>query len=503
MKSLVSGLLHEPLAGAAQQAIFRPWITDAFAAVLPHLTQVNQAHLVMLVDRGLMDAPSAATLLRAIARLQGEGPSAFAIDASLEDVYFNYEAELIRRVGQGIGGRVHMARSRNDLQSTLDRMRARRNAVPLLEEVCSLRAALLAKAERFSDCVMPGYTHLQHAQPITFGFYLLGIEQSLQRDTRRLFEAHETINRCPLGAGALAGTTFAIDREQTARLLGFDGAVPHALDAIASKDAIQQLLVAGMFLSISFGRMAQDFYQMSTYESGMLELPDSLAITSSIMPQKKNQAVLEFVKGRQSHVLGAIVTAFGAFRGTPFSHVLDGNADSLQWAWPTLDGLASLLPVVRLVVEGAEPQPERMRHLAAANFSTATDLADFLVGTLGLAFKDAHHVTGRIVRLALERGLLPGQVDAGLVAEASMQALGREIAIPDATLATVLDPARAVERRVGCGGPSASDTAALARAAGECLSRDRQRVSELEQTARHATRELDERVQGLIASAAN
>lgn len=388
MESLVSGLLHEPLAQEAQQAIFKPWISDAFAAVLPLLTQVNQAHVAMLVSRGLMEAGTAAALLRAVEQLDVEGPSAFTLDAGLEDVYFNYEAELIRRVGPDIGGRVHLARSRNDLQSTLDRMRARDNAAALLRETCALRAALLDKAAHFPDCVMPGYTHLQHAQPITFGFYLLGIEQAMQRDTQRLFEAHGALNQCPLGAGAMAGTTFAIDRAQTAALLGFDGPMAHALDAVASKDAIQQLLVAGLFLSVTFGRMAQDFYQMSTYEFGMLSLPDSLAITSSIMPQKKNQAVLEFIKGRQSHVLGALVTAFSAFRGAPFSHVLDSNADGLHWAWPSLDGLGSLLPVVRLVIEGAEPNRERMRQLASANFSTATDLADHLVAQSGLAFKE-------------------------------------------------------------------------------------------------------------------
>lgn len=456
-ESAVSGLLRHALAPEAQHGIFLPWIQAGFAASLPLLTQVNQAHLAALDAAGLIDRGHAAALAREIAALDTAGADAFALDGALEDVYFNYEAELIRRVGPELGGRLHLARSRNDLQSTLDRMRARDVAVTLLTETLRLRRALLARADGFLDCVMPGYTHMQHAQPITYGFYLLGIEQSLQRDTRRLLAALQEINYCPLGAGALAGNPFAIDRKLTAVLLGFDAPVPHTLDAVASKDALLELLIAATFVATTFGRLAQDFYFMSTFEVGTLALPDSLAITSSMMPQKKNQAVLEFLKGRQAHLLGAAMTGFAAFRAAPFTHVLDSNADGLQWLWAALDGVAGLLPVVRLVVEGAEPQRARMAELAAANFATATDFADLLVHREKLPFRDAHHVTGRVVRRAIDQGIAPAAITPDLVAQASQEILGHPLHLDAAALRDAFDPAQAVARRVGCGGPSPTD----------------------------------------------
>jgi len=494
MESLVSGLLHEPLSQEVQNAIFLPWIEGAFGPILPHLRRINEAHVVMLADTGLLSADHAAALLNVVEALAKEGPDAFTLDGSLEDVYFNYEAQVIRRLGQDVGGRLHMARSRNDLQSTLDRMRARQSARDLMAGTLALRRALIERAKIHADCVMPGYTHMQHAQPITYGFYLLGVENGLQRDFARGAQAFAHLNQCPLGAGAMAGTTFAIDRELTAALLGFSGPMPHALDAVASKDAILELLTAALFVSTTFGRMAQDFYTMSTFEFGTLTLPDSLAITSSIMPQKKNQAVLEFVKGRQAHLLGAMVTAFGAFRATPYSHVLDANADSLHWVWQGLDELNLLMPVVRQIVERAEPNVERMLALSGANFATATDLADHLVQSVGLSFKEAHHITGRVVRLALEAQVPIHEIGPELVSRAALEASGRDLTLTRDEISAALDPRKAVARRCHGGGPSAHDMAELLRQSEASLIDDETALQRLVAAQRAADETLDGRV---------
>ncbi|QCP48689.1 argininosuccinate lyase [Trinickia violacea] len=461
MESKVSGLLHEALSSEAQTAIFLPWIEQSFGPSLPLLTQINQAHIVMLCDVGLMERETAASLLAVIDELATAGPTAFTLDGSLEDVYFNYEAQVIRLLGPDIGGRLHTARSRNDLQSTLDRMRARDVALSLIDGNLTLRRSLINQAEKYADCVMPGYTHLQHAQPITYGFYLSGVESGLQRDFQRLLGAYRRLNECPLGAGAMAGTTFPIDRHAVSALLGFASPVAHALDAVASKDPLLELLCAALFVATTVGRLAQDFYLMSTFEFATLALPDSLAITSSIMPQKKNQAVLEFLKGRQSHLLGALVTGFASFRAAPYAHALDSNADSLHWLWQAVDELVDTIPVVDQVINRAIPNSKRMAELAGANFSTATDLADLLVQQNGISFKEAHHITGRVVRFAMDLGLGVADIAPDLVSRAAQETTGRTLSLSCEEVVQALDPRAAVERRRSGGGPSTHDMQAL------------------------------------------
>jgi argininosuccinate lyase len=385
---------------------------------------------------------------------------------------------VIRRLGPEIGGRLHTARSRNDLQSTLDRLRGRDLALSLSEGCASLRSALLDQAAEHIDCVMPGYTHLQHAQPITYGYYLAGVEQCLRRDFERLAGAFDRLNECPLGAGAMAATTFPIDRQQVALLLGFSGPVLHALDAVASKDPLIELLSAAVFFATTFGRLAQDFYLMTTFEFSTLELPDSLAITSSIMPQKKNQAVLEFIKGRQSHLLGALVTGFAAFHAAPFSHVLDANVDSLHWLWQALDELVAVVPVVEQVVRRAIPKTERMLALAGANYATATDLADLLVRRNGLPFKEAHHITGRIVRLTIDTDLPVAEIGSALVTQAAAEAAGRTLTLSQDEITDGLDPRAAVARRRNGGGPSRHDMETMLAEALSRLTHDRKENEE-------------------------
>ena len=494
MESKVSGLLHEALSSEAQTAIFLPWIAQSFAPSLPLLTQINQAHVVMLHDTGLLERETASSLLAVVDELAMAGPAAFTLDGALEDVYFNYEAEVIRRLGQDVGGRLHTARSRNDLQSTLDRMRAREVALALIDGTLSLRRSLIRQAAQYADCVMPGYTHLQHAQPITFGFYLSAVERSLKRDFDRLLGAFGRLNECPLGAGAMAGTTFPIDRHAVSTLLGFSAPVAHALDAVASKDPLLELLCAALFVATTFGRLAQDFYLMSTFEFSTLTLPDSLAITSSIMPQKKNQAVLEFLKGRQSHVLGALVTGFASFRAAPYSHALDSNADSQHWLWQATDELVDTIPVVDQVINRAMPNAQRMAELAGANYSTATDLADLLVQKKGLSFKEAHHITGRVVRLAIDAGVGVADIPPELVSRAALEAMGREISLSREEVADALDPRAAVERRKNGGGPSGHDMESLLTQAELQLAADREAHQSIRSSMEHASDLLRTRV---------
>jgi len=319
---------------------------------------------------------------------------------------------------------------------------------------------------------MPGYTHLQPAQPLTFGYYLLGLAQSLARDHDRLDGCYRRLNANPLGTGALAGTSFPIDRNQTTALLGFARVEPHAQDAVGSRDYLIELLGHCALMATTWGRLAQDFYVMTSYEFATLTFPDRVAGTSSMMPQKKNMVVLESLKARSATVLGAYVAGIAGQRGTNFTLTVDGARESFRWAWSALDDTIEALTVLRIVVSEAEPLPERMLALVRANYSTATDLADALVASGTLPFREAHHVVGAAVRLAMDRAIPADRMDATLIAEAARQVLGRDVTVAQELVADAVDPVRAAERRAGTGGPAQADMAAMQATLGQQLAEE-------------------------------
>ena len=300
-----------------------------------------------------------------------------------------------------------------------------------------------------------------------------------------------------MGACALAGTTFPIDRGMTAELLGFDGVIQHAQDAVASRDSIIELLSHCTLLASTLGRMAQDFYFMSTYEFQTVDFPDSVATTSSIMPQKKNMVALENLKGRVAQLLGATVTAVTALKATPFTYTQEVYNDALRWAWEALEEITRVLPVSRLVVETINPNRERMMELVRGNFSTATDLADMLVKEAGLPFREAHHVVGRAVRLALNSGLKADEMTTKLVQTAASEVLGRELALEEKTVQDCLDPRRAAEQRAGSGGPASTDIAAMIASLKTVTVQDRQKLNERSERVAGAVRQLDTAFQAL------
>lgn len=472
MSSKVSGLLTEAIAPELQETMVRPGIERDFPAVLPYMTEINKAHLVMLHDTGVLTADVARALLRATLELERAGPDAFALDPALEDPYFNYEAKVTELTGVDVGGRMHTARSRNDLKATQDRLRARDKALAAIEGLVAVRRALLDRAARYADVVMPGYTHLQPAQPITYGYFLLGLAHAFERDHERLAGCYGRINASPLGAGALAGTSFPIDRQQTAGLLGFERVDPHAQDTVAARDYLTELLAACAQMAVTWGRLAQDYYVMASYEFATIRFPDRVAGTSSMMPQKKNLTVLESLKARGATLLGAYLGGIAGVRGTTYTLTVDGSRDAFRWAWQALDDTIEGLVALRVVVEAAEPRRARMLELVRANYATATDLADALVRTGALSFREAHHVVGGAVRLAMERGLPADRIDAALVAEAGRAVLGRAVAIDAAVIAAAVDPVCAAEARAGTGGPAAADMAAMRAALGHRLDAD-------------------------------
>lgn len=281
---------------------------------------VHKAHTVMLASQEIIGQEDASALLSAITALENEGLKALSLDPRLEDLFYNVEAFITKRVGIRIAGRLHAGRSRNDLAATIDRMQVRDQVNDLCEASIDLRQCMLEVADRHAESVMPGYTHLKPAQPITFGYYLTAVAGALDRDARRVERVYESTNLCPMGAAALAGTSFPVDRNLMARLLGFDGLLENCLDAVASRDFALELMAASAILTTTISRIASDLYVWQSDEFGLIELSDSIAGTSSIMPQKKNPAPLESAKSRAPQVYGALMAALASSKGAIFSN---------------------------------------------------------------------------------------------------------------------------------------------------------------------------------------
>lgn len=473
-----------PVAPEMRDLIYRRWLTD-FAAGFDHMVRVNDAHAVMLVRSGILTGDDARVLLQTLRRIAAAGPGAIGLDPALEDAYLNFEAEVIAIAGPSVGGRLHIGRSRNDLYATLNRLQCRDAALDIIDAVNALRDSLLAAAVRHADAVMPGYTHLQPAQPSTWGYYLLGLAEAFGRDAERIAASWTRINRNPLGAAAMTGTRFAIDCDLTTRLLGFDAPCGHAQDAVAARDYAIELLAASTQAALTCSRLAEDMQIMVSHEFHTLDLPARLTGTSSIMPQKRNPLIMEHLKGVSAQVLGAFVAGAGAMKATIYSNTIDGCRESLTLAWPAFKDTADCLRLARLLVAEATPNRARMQELAAANFSTATELADLIVEQTGLSFRQAHHLVGAVVRSAIADGLRADQMTTAMLDRAAEQVIGRPLRLDPEEVRRSLDPQAIVAGRRTVGGPAPDRIRSRAEVLRDDLTHD-QAAQEGRRTGLHA-----------------
>ena len=361
------------------------------------------AHAAMLAERGILDAVDADAIRTGLEAVREEiRTGTFAWREDLEDVHMNIERALTERIGPA-GGRLHTARSRNDQVATDFRLYLRRRQRALEALLHALRGALAELAERHIDVVMPGYTHLQVAQPVRLAHHLLAYAEMFGRDQGRLRDARNRMNESPLGAGALAGTGFPIDRERTARELGFAAPSANSLDAVSDRDFALETLSALAVLMMHLSRLSEELILWSSQEFGFATLPDSHTTGSSIMPQKKNPDVCELVRGKTGRVYGALMGLLTVMKGLPLAYNKDmqedkeGVIDAADTAEDALRLYLDMLPRVTF-------HAERMRAAAAGAFSNATDLADYLVRK-GLPFREAHRVVGELVGQALDAGV--------------------------------------------------------------------------------------------------
>ena len=359
----------------------------------------SRAHAAMLADAGIL-APADrdaidAGLDEVAASIEG---GSFVFDEALEDIHMNIEARLTERIGEP-GKRLHTARSRNDQVATDFRLWVRDATDGLDGQLGDAMRALADRAAEHAADPMPGFTHLQAAQPVTFGHHLLAYVEMLARDRGRFADARRRLNECPLGAAALAGTSFPIDRHATARTLGFDRPCANSLDAVSDRDFAVEFLSACALCAVHLSRLAEEIVVWCSPGFGFVRLSDAWTTGSSIMPQKRNPDAAELVRAKTGRVVGALVALLTVLKGLPLAYAKDTQEDK-EPVFDAADALGLALAAIAGMVRDMTADTRRMRDMAGAGFSTATDLADWLVRVLRLPFREAHHVTGRLVARA-------------------------------------------------------------------------------------------------------
>jgi len=357
------------------------------------------AHATMLGECGIIAKSDVRDIVRGLKEISKDIEAGkFEFQTALEDIHMNIEAALRERIGDA-AGRLHTARSRNDQVATDFKLYVRDCLDMLDEQLAGLQKTLAEKALAHADAVMPGFTHLQTAQPVTFGHHMLAYVEMLARDRSRFLDARKRLNESPLGAAALAGTSFPIDRSMTAKALGFDRPTRNSLDSVADRDFVLEMLAGASICAMHLSRFAEELVIWSTPQFGFIRLSDRFTTGSSIMPQKKNPDAAELIRAKPGRILGAFTSLLLVMKGLPLAYSKDMQEDK-EPAFDAIDALSLAITAMTGMVADMEPVVEKLAGAAGIGYSTATDLADWLVRVLAMPFRDAHHVTGTLVAMA-------------------------------------------------------------------------------------------------------
>ncbi|HXD44873.1 MAG TPA: argininosuccinate lyase [Pseudolabrys sp.] len=413
----------------------------------------SKAHAEMLAKQGIIAAEDAKSIAHGLDTILSEIEAGkFSFQRALEDIHMNVESRLKHLIGAA-AGRLHTARSRNDQVATDFRLWVRDTIDTIDTSLAILQKTLAEKALAHAATVMPGFTHLQTAQPVTFGHHLLAYVEMVARDRGRFADARKRLNESPLGAAALAGTSFPLDRDMTAKALGFDRPAANSLDAVSDRDFVMETLAATAIASVHLSRLAEEIVIWTSPLVGLVKLSDKFTTGSSIMPQKRNPDAAELVRAKTGRVVGALTAILIVMKGLPLAYAKDMQEDK-EGAMDALSALSLSIAAIAGMVGDLEPDVAKMKKAAGEGYATATDLADWLVRTLKIPFRDAHHVTGRIVALAAEKG-----VPLHRLPLADMQAA--EPRITDDVF-TVLSVTNSVKSRVSYGGTAPKNVRAQA-----------------------------------------
>jgi len=467
---------------------------DAKELLLTPLMSIHYAHLVMLVDQRIIDAADARAIRDALNGISLEAVRDATYDGTYEDLFF-FIARLLRTAcGDDVAGRLHTARSRNDIDMTMYRMRQRECIALLALRVLDLRAALLDLADRHRETVFGAHTHTQPAQPSTIAHYLLAVIEQLQRDTVRLLAAYDVTNRNPLGACAITGTGFPIERTRTSALLGFDAPTGNTYGSIATVDYLLESVSATAILMVGLGRVLQDFLLWCTMEFGYLRLGEGFVQSSSIMPQKRNPVALEHARAIASKAVGQAQAIMTAVHNTPFGDIVDTEDDLQPLVASMFHDALRTVSLVAATMKDADFNVERLAERAGYGGTTLTELADTLVRDHGLPFSTAHAIAGLLLKASTED---PRASLAEALAEASRTLVGQAIAYSDEQLELIMSPRYFVDVRRTLGGPAPEETARAVAEQRQLLDRDRLACRQRREQLTQAEQELERQVRQL------
>jgi argininosuccinate lyase len=448
---------------------------------------INKAHVVMLMEQKILNWRDGAKILQSLQKQDSQ-----KLDPNAEDVHMAVEEAVLAETGPEVGGNLHIAKSRNDQVTTAIRMALRNELLIVMLQVLNMQESLLTSASKHTETIILAYTHLQPAQPVTFAHYLLSHVSVLGRDLQRLQSVYERINLCPLGAGALATTSFPINRKTTADLLGFDLVLENSIDAVGSRDFILETQSALTLLAVNLSRLAEDLIIWSSPEFGTLELPDEFTSTSSIMPQKKNPEVLEVIRARASYALGDFVASAAALKSLPSTYNLDFQEITPK-LWSSTDNLSSCLSIFVKLIPNLKVS-SNVESKAAAGFVGATELANLLVRKYGVAFRTSHKIVGVLVKALIDskRTLLDATPE--LLTKVANESVGIQLTVNKADIFECTNPRKLVETYKVQGGPSPAEVERAITSTNKTLTMTKANIAKLRENLSIAEKTLNSTV---------
>jgi argininosuccinate lyase len=456
---------------------------------------INKAHVIMLVEQKIILWQDGGKILAALQK-----QSAQNLDANAEDVHMAVEEAVLVETGPEVGGNLHIAKSRNDQVTTALRMQLRNELLSIIQEVLIMQKSLLEKASKHTETIILAYTHLQPAQPVTFAHYLLSHVDGLGRDLERLQSAYDRVNLCPLGAGALATTSFPINRKKTAELLGFDAVLENSIDAVGSRDFILETQSALTLLAVNLSRLAEDLIIWSSPEFGTVELPDEFTSTSSIMPQKKNPEVLEVIRARASYALGDFVTSAAVLKSLPSTYNLDFQEITPK-LWATTDNLSASLNIFVKLIPNLKVS-SNVEGKAAAGFVGATELANMLVRKYNVAFRTSHKIIGALVKSLIDSKQTLLDATPELLQKVA-QGTGVKLTVKKEDIVECINLRKLIETYKVQGGPSPAEVERAIKSRNKILTQTKTAVAKLQANLANAEKSLNSTVESYSQSSSS
>ncbi len=445
----MSKILHGGRLGNVREDVakFTSSIKDD-ARLLNAVIAINKAHIAMLTEQKIIAREDGSALLSAL-----EKNSEMTLELTMEDVHMAVEEAVLKDAGTLVGGNLHIAKSRNDQVATAIRITLRNELLTLMRSLAHVQEHLAEVAEDHLETIILEYTHLQPAQPVTFAHYLISYVDAFERDMQRLQNAYVRVNLCPLGAGALATTSFPINRDRTAELLGFGGLVENSIDAVGSRDFIEETIAALALTAVNLSRLAEDLIIWSSPDFGVVELPDEFTSTSSIMPQKKNPEVLEVIRARASDIIGNFVAVTAAVKSLPSTYNLDFQEITPK-LWVSIDSVRASLDMIHKLAPKLKVTAIDVTQKSLKGFVAATELANLLVRKYNVPFRSAHKIVGTLVKSLIDAKLTFADATPKLLQKAAKDSTGIKLFVKANDLKVLADPLKLVEACNVKGGPA-------------------------------------------------